>query len=117
MWPKNNTSPLAINATLTTLKWVSKVDFIFGNEEFYFLTHNPTSFKLGPGIRVEVEKMRPKSYPSQLAIKTTSTTFKWVCKVDFIFGNREFSFSTHNPTSFKLGPEMLPEVEKMLPKS
>jgi hypothetical protein len=31
------------------LKWVYKVDFISGNEEFYFSTHNPTSFKLGPG--------------------------------------------------------------------
>jgi hypothetical protein len=57
MWPKNYTSlpqnytsPLAIKTTSTTLKWVSKVDFIFGNEEFYFSTHNPTSFKLGPGM-------------------------------------------------------------------
>jgi hypothetical protein len=48
--PKNYTSPLAIKTTSTTLKWVSKVDFIFGNEEFYFSTHNPTSFKLGPGM-------------------------------------------------------------------
>jgi hypothetical protein len=39
-----------IKTTYPTLKWVSKVDFIFGDEEFYFSTHNPTSFKLGPGM-------------------------------------------------------------------
>jgi hypothetical protein len=106
MRPKSYTSPLAIKTTSTTLKWVSKLDFIFGNEEFYFSTHNPTSFKLGPGMCPEVEKMQPKSYTSPLAIKTTSTTLKWVFKVDFIFGNGEFYFSTYNPTSFKLRPGM-----------
>jgi hypothetical protein len=39
-----------IKTTSTTLKWVSKVDLISRNEEFYFSTHNPTSFKLGPGM-------------------------------------------------------------------
>jgi hypothetical protein len=78
MRPKNYTSPFAIKTTSTTLKWVSKVDFIFGNEEFYFSTHNPTSFKLGLGMWHKVEKMRPKNYTSILAIKTTSTTLKWV---------------------------------------
>jgi hypothetical protein len=34
--PKNYTSSLAIKTTCTTLKWVSKYDFIFANEEFYF---------------------------------------------------------------------------------
>jgi hypothetical protein len=48
--PKNYTSPLAIKTTFTILKWVSKFDFIFGNKEFYFSAHNPTSFKLGPGM-------------------------------------------------------------------
>jgi hypothetical protein len=96
-------SLLGIRTTSTTLKWVSKVDFIFGNEEFYFSTHTLTSFKLEPGMWPEVEKMRTKSYTYLLAIKTTSTTLKWVSKVDFIFGNEEFYFSTHNPTSFKLG--------------
>jgi hypothetical protein len=90
----------------TTLKWVSKADFIFGNKEFYFSTHNPTSFKLGPGMCPEVEKMRSENYTSPLTIKTTSRTLKWVSKVDFIFGNGEFYFSTHNPTLFKLGPGM-----------
>jgi hypothetical protein len=103
---KNYTSPLAIKTTSTTLKWVSKVDFIFGNEEFYFSTHNPTSFKLGPGMSPGVAKMRSKCYTSSLAIKTMSTTLKWVSKVDFIFGNGEFFFSTHNPTSFKRVPRM-----------
>jgi len=50
-----------------TLKWVSKVDFIFGNREFYYSTHNPTSFKLGAGMSSEVEKMWPKNYTSRLA--------------------------------------------------
>jgi hypothetical protein len=50
--------------------------------------------------------MQPKNYTSLLAIKTTSATLKWVSKVDFIFGNGEFYFSTHNPTSFKLVPGM-----------
>jgi hypothetical protein len=89
MWSKNYTSPLAIKTTSTNLKWVSKVDFIYGNGEFYFSTHNPTSFKLRPGMRLEVEKMRTKSYTYPLANKTTSTTLKWVSKVDFIFGNEE----------------------------
>jgi hypothetical protein len=48
MGPENYTSPLSIKTRSTTLKWVSKVDFIFGNEEFYFSTHNPTSLELGP---------------------------------------------------------------------
>ena len=39
-----------IKTTSPTLKWVSKVDFIFGNIKFYFSTHNPTSFKLRPGM-------------------------------------------------------------------
>jgi hypothetical protein len=50
MLPKSYTSPLAIKTTSTTLKSVSKLDFIFGNGEFYFSAHNPTSFKLGPGM-------------------------------------------------------------------
>jgi hypothetical protein len=103
MRPKNYTSPLAINTTSTTLKWVSKVDFIIGTVEFYFSTHNHTSFKLGTGMRPEVEKMLNENYTSPLPIKTLSTTLKWVDKFDFIFGNEEFYFSTHNPTSFKLG--------------
>jgi hypothetical protein len=106
MQPKNYTSLPAIKTTSTTLKWVSKLDFIFGNGEFYFSTHNPTSFKVGPGMCPEVEKIRPKSYTCPLTIKTTSTTLKWVSKVDFIFGNGEFYFSTYNPTSFKRGPRM-----------
>jgi hypothetical protein len=73
----------------TTLKWVLKVDFIFGNEEFYISTPNPTS-----------------SNGSPLVVKTTSTNLKWVSKVDFIVLNGEFYFSTHSPTSFKLGPGM-----------
>jgi hypothetical protein len=106
MWEKNYTLSLAMKTTSTTLKWVSKVDFIFGNEEFYFSTHNPTSFKLVPGMGPEVEKMRCRNYTSPLAIKTTSTTLKRVSKVYLMFGNREFYFSTHNPTSFKLGRKM-----------
>jgi hypothetical protein len=47
---ENYMSPLAIKTTPTTLKWVSKVDFIFGNEEFYFSTHNPGPFKLEHGM-------------------------------------------------------------------
>ena len=97
---------LAIKTTSTNLKWVSKADFIFGNEEFYFSTHNHTSINLDNGILPEVEKMRPENYTSLLAIRTMSTTLKWVSKVDFLFGNEEFYFSTHNPTSFKLGPRM-----------
>jgi hypothetical protein len=50
MCPENYTSPLAIKTTSTILKWVSKVDFIFGKGEFYFSTDNPTPFKLGPGM-------------------------------------------------------------------
>jgi hypothetical protein len=99
-------SPLAIKTTSTTLKWVSKVDFIFGNGEFFFSTHNPTSLKLEPGMLLEVEKMLSKNYMSPLEIKTTSIALKWVYKVYFIFGNVEFYFSTDNPTSFKLGAGM-----------
>jgi hypothetical protein len=51
----------------------------------------------------EVEKMHPENYTFALAIQSTSTTLKLVYKVDFIFGNKEFFFSTHNPTLFKLG--------------
>jgi hypothetical protein len=50
MRPKNYTSLVTIKITSTTLKWVSNVDFIFGNEEFYFSTHNPISFKLELGM-------------------------------------------------------------------
>jgi hypothetical protein len=50
MQPKNYTSLLAIKIMSTTLKWVSKFYFIFGDEEYYFSTHNPTSFKLRPGM-------------------------------------------------------------------
>jgi hypothetical protein len=57
-------------------------------------------------MRPEVEKMLPDNYTSLLAIKTMSTTLKWVSKGYFIFGNEEFYFSTHNPTPFKLGPGM-----------
>jgi hypothetical protein len=46
--PKNHTSLLAINTMGATLKWVSKYDSIFGIEELFFSTHNPTSFKCGP---------------------------------------------------------------------
>jgi hypothetical protein len=48
--PKNYNFPFVIKTTSTTLKWVSKFDFIFANEEFYFSTHNPTSLKLEPGM-------------------------------------------------------------------
>jgi hypothetical protein len=99
-------SPLTIKTTSTTLKWVSEVDFIFGNEEFYFSNHNPTLLKFELGMCPKVEKMRPKSYTSPLEFNTTSTTLKWVSKVDFIFGIVEFYFSTHNPSSFKLRPKM-----------
>jgi hypothetical protein len=34
--PKNYMSSLAIKTTCTTFKWVSKYDFIFANEEFFF---------------------------------------------------------------------------------
>jgi hypothetical protein len=34
--PKNYTSSPAIMTTCTTIKWVSKYDFIFVNEEFVF---------------------------------------------------------------------------------
>ena len=34
--PKNYMSSLAIRTTCTTLKWVSKYDFIFANKEFFF---------------------------------------------------------------------------------
>jgi hypothetical protein len=50
--------------------------------------------------------MRPKDYMSLLAIKATSTILECVFKVHLIFGNEEFYFSTHKPTSFKLGPGM-----------
>jgi formaldehyde-activating enzyme involved in methanogenesis len=85
MRPENYTSSLAIKTMSTTLKWVSKVDLVFGNEEFYFSTHKPTLFKLGPGMCPEVEKMRPQNYTSPLTIKTTSTTLKSVSKVELIF--------------------------------
>jgi hypothetical protein len=104
MRPENYMSPLTIKTTSTTIKWVSKVDFIFGNEEFYFSNHNPTLFKLELGMCPKVEKMRSKSYISSLEFKTMPTTLIWVSKVDFIFGNKEFYFSTHNPTLFRLGP-------------
>jgi hypothetical protein len=55
-----------IKTLSTTPKRVSQVDFIFGNEEFYFSTQNPTSFKLEPGMLPEDEKMRPKNYTSLL---------------------------------------------------
>ena len=109
-------SPLAIKTMSTTLKWVSKVDFIFGNKEFYFSTHNPTSFKLETAMWSEVKKMRPENYTSLLAIKTMSTTLKCVSKLHFIFGNGEILFSTHNPSSFKQGPGMWPKFEKMWPE-
>jgi len=117
MWTQNYTSPLTIKKMSTTLKWESKVDFVFGNKEYYFSTHNPTSFKLEPGMWPKVEKMCAENYISPLAIKTMTTTLKWVSKVDFIFGNRGFYFSTRNPSSFKLGPDMWPEVEKMRPEN
>jgi hypothetical protein len=96
-------SPLTIKTMFTTLKWVSKIYFIFGNGEFYFSNHNTILLKLELGMCPKVEKMRPKSYTSPLEFKTTPKTLKWVSKVDFIFGNKEFYFSTHNPTLFRLG--------------
>jgi hypothetical protein len=65
-----------INTTSTTLKWISKVDFIFGREKFYFSTHNPTSFKLGPGMGPEVEKMWSKNYTSLLVNQDNVYSFE-----------------------------------------
>jgi hypothetical protein len=39
-----------IKTTSPTLKWVSKVIFISERGEFFFSTHNLTSFKLRPGM-------------------------------------------------------------------
>jgi hypothetical protein len=65
--PRNTHLRSQIKTTSPTLKWVSKVDFIFGNKEFYFSMHNPTLFKLELGMWPEVEKLRPKNYTSPLA--------------------------------------------------
>jgi hypothetical protein len=54
----------------------------------------------------KLRKCGPRTTRLRSQIKTRSTTLKWVYKVDFISGNEEFYFSTHNPTSFKLGPGM-----------
>jgi hypothetical protein len=56
--------------------------------------------------------MRSKNNTSLLAIKTKSTTLKWVSKVYFVFGNEEFYFSTHNPTSSNSGLECDPKLRK-----
>jgi hypothetical protein len=53
-----------------------------------------------------LRKCGPRTTLLELQIKTMSTTLKWVPKVDFICGNEEFYFSTHNPTSFKFEPGM-----------
>ena len=72
-----------IKTTSTNLKWVSKVDFILGNEEFYFSTHNPTLFKLVPGMWPEVEKMWPKNYMSPLANQDHISNSQMVIKILF----------------------------------
>jgi hypothetical protein len=100
-----------------TLKWVSKYDSIFGSGELYFSTHNPTLFKRGSRIGPKIEKTWPKNHTSSLAIKTMSETLKWVSKYDSIFGSKELFFSTHNPTSFKLGPITGCRVGKKRPKN
>ena len=81
-----------IKTTYPTLKWVSKVNFISESGEFYFSTHNPTSFKLGPGMWPEVRNCNPRTTRLHSQIKTMSITLKWVSKFHFIFGKREFYF-------------------------
>jgi hypothetical protein len=95
MLPENYTSPLTIKTTSTTLKWVSKVDFIFGNEEFYFSTIIPLRSNSGlecdPKLRkcgrnielhVSARKSRPRlqlsnGYPKLISyLETKNFTFQ-----------------------------------------
>jgi hypothetical protein len=71
----------------------------------------------GPGMWPEVEKMRPKNYMSPLAIKTMSTTLKWVSKFDFIFGNGEFTFQPIIPLHSNSGLECDPKLRKCSPRT
>ena len=112
MFPENYMSPLAIKTTSTTIKWVSKVDFVFGNKEYYFSTHNPTLFKLGPGMWPKVEKMRLENYTSPLAIKTTSTTLKWIPKLISYLELENFTFQPIIPLRSNLGLECDPKLIK-----
>jgi hypothetical protein len=95
-----------IKTTSTTLKWVSKVDFIFRSGKFTFQPIIQLRSKLGLECDPKLRKCGPRTTRLRSQIKTMSTALKWISKVDFIFGSKEFYFSTHNPTSFKVGPGM-----------
>jgi len=60
--PINYTSSLAIKTTCTTLKWVSKYDFIFGNKEFLaFQPIIPLRSNLGPEYKRKLRKNGPRT--------------------------------------------------------
>jgi hypothetical protein len=111
--PKNHMSSLAIKTTGATLKWVSKYDSIFGSEEIFFSTHNPTPFKHGPRMGPGVLKKWPKNHTFSLTIKTMGATLKWVSKYDSIFGIGNFSFPPIIPLHSNVGQEWDTELGKI----
>jgi hypothetical protein len=71
-------SSLAIKTTCATLKWVSKYDFIFANEEFFFKKINFIRGQSEKTLkRYEFDRNGPKN----------------VSKYDLILANEEFFFS------------------------
>jgi hypothetical protein len=72
-------------------------------ENFTFQPMIPLRSNSGLEYDPKLRKCSPRTTCLCSQIKTTSTNLKWVSKVDFTFGSKVFYFSTHNPTSFKLG--------------
>jgi hypothetical protein len=50
-------------------------------------------------------------------MKTTCTTPKWVCKYDFLFGNRNSTFQPIIPLRSNLGLECDPKLRKSIPRT
>jgi len=104
-WEKNRPRTTCIFSQsrlwFTTLKRVSKYDFIVGNIEILFLIDNPTSFKLGTRTWPEDQKMQPKNYTSSPTIKTMVYNSQMGIQIWFHTRKRIFLFSTRSSTSFQ----------------
>jgi hypothetical protein len=116
-WPKNYTSSLAIKTTCTNLKSVSKYDFIFGNEEFFFSTHISTSFETWE----EYVPMSRKSGPRTTHLRSQSRPHVQLSNgypnmISFL-EMENFDFQPIVPLRFKHGLRICLEVEKKRPKN
>jgi hypothetical protein len=119
MGPKNYTSSLVIRTTCTTLKWVSKYDFIFEMKNFLFKNHLHSRFaRINPKkIRIlsiwteeclNIARVQEPTYISQTGIKKLFYIFKPI--IPLLPNNLRSRL-------VKLGPKMTRSWEKRGPRS